>query len=55
MAALRADGTVAIEVLLATVDGKTVLRARHEGPDPEAVGVEAARILLDDRGGRELL
>jgi hydroxymethylbilane synthase len=49
------DGTVALEVLLATLDGKTVLRARHEGPDPEAVGAEAARILLDEHGGRRLL
>jgi hypothetical protein len=32
-----------------------VLRARHEGTQPEAVGAEAARILLDDQGGRELL
>lgn len=55
LAALRADGTVAIDVLLATLDGKTVLRARHEGPVPGAVGTEAARIVLDDQGGRELL
>ena len=55
LAADRVDGTVAIEVLLATLDGKTVLRARHEGSEPEAVGAEAARILLDDHGGRELL
>jgi hydroxymethylbilane synthase len=49
------DGGLVIEVLLATLDGKTVLRARHEGGDPETVGAEAARILLDDHGGRELL
>ena len=49
------EPVVAIEVLLATLDGKAVLRARHAGPDPEAVGAEAARILLDERGGRELL
>jgi hydroxymethylbilane synthase len=55
LAEARADGTVAIEVLLATLDGKAVLRVRHEGPEPEAVGAEAARILLDERGGRELL
>ena len=48
-------GTVELEVLLATLDGKTVLRARHEGADPEAVGAEAARILLDEHGGRDLL
>ncbi len=55
LAEARPDGTVAIEVLLATLDGKTVLRARHEGADPERVGTEAARILLDDHGGRDLL
>jgi hydroxymethylbilane synthase len=55
LAEARPDGTVAIEVLLATLDGKTVLRARHEGPDPEATGREAARILLDEHGGRDLL
>ena len=48
-------GIVAIDVLLATVDGKAVLRARHEGADPEAAGAEAARMLLDDQGGRQLL
>jgi hydroxymethylbilane synthase len=55
LAEARADGMVAIEVLLATLDGKAVVRVRHEGTEPEAVGTEAARILLDERGGRELL
>jgi len=55
LAESRADGSVAIDVLLATLDGKTVLRVRHEGPDPEEVGADAARILLDDQGGRGLL
>lgn len=55
LAEARPDGTVALEVLLATLDGKTVLRARHEGPDPEEAGVEAARLLLDEQGGRDLL
>jgi hydroxymethylbilane synthase len=55
LAEAHPDGAVALEVLLATLDGKTVLRARHEGPDPEAVGAEAARILLDEHGGRDLL
>src|SRR5207248_7049562 len=55
LAEARPDGTVAIEVLLATLDGKTVLRARHAGTDPGAVGTEAARILLDEHGGRALL
>jgi hydroxymethylbilane synthase len=55
LAEVRLDGTVDIEVLLATLDGKTVLRVRHKGSDPEAVGAEAARILLDEHGGRDLL
>jgi hydroxymethylbilane synthase len=55
LAEVRPGGAVAIEVLLATLDGKTVLRVRHEGGEPEAVGAEAARLLLDDHGGRELL
>jgi len=48
-------GAVAIDVLLATLDGKTVLRAHHQAADPEAAGAEAARILLDEQGGRQLL
>ena len=55
LAEARPDGVVAIEVLLATVDGKTVLRARHAGAEPEAVGAEAARILLHEQGGCQLL
>ncbi|MFA5882404.1 MAG: hydroxymethylbilane synthase [Acidimicrobiia bacterium] len=48
-------GGVEIEVLLASLDGRTVLRARASGADPEVVGVEAARRLLDEHGGRSLL
>jgi hydroxymethylbilane synthase len=55
LAEARPDGVVTIEVLLATLDGKNVLRVRHEGGDPEPVGAEAGRILLDERGGRALL
>ena len=54
LAGVVADG-VEIEVLLASLDGHTVLRARAAGPDPAAVGVEAARRLLDEHGGRSLL
>jgi hydroxymethylbilane synthase len=46
---------VAIEVLLASIDGRVVLRVRDEGGDPHGVGVRAARRLLDDSGGRALL
>jgi hydroxymethylbilane synthase len=54
-AGAAADDVVTIDVLLATLDGKTVLRVGHTGTDPETVGTEAARILLDDHGGRDLL
>jgi hydroxymethylbilane synthase len=44
-----------VEVLLASLDGRTVLRARARGTDPAAVGVDAARRLLEEHGGRALL
>jgi hydroxymethylbilane synthase len=49
------DTAVEIEVLLASLDGHTVLRTRDTGTDPAAVGVAAALALLDDHGGRALL
>jgi len=55
LAQTRPGGAVAIEVLLATHDGKTVLRTSFEAADPEAAGSEAARILLEDLGGQALL
>ncbi len=55
LARARPDGGVAIEVLLGSLDGHLVLRAAHQGDDPVAVGTEAARILLDDCGGRAVL
>lgn len=55
LASGRPGGGVALEVLLASLDGRIVLRAAHEGHDPIEVGTEAARLLLDDRGGRALL
>jgi hydroxymethylbilane synthase len=52
----RTDGTtVEIEVLLASLDGRVVLRARAGGTDPDATGREVAAALLDDHGGRALL
>jgi hydroxymethylbilane synthase len=51
-----ADGeTVRLEALLASLDGRITLRVRVEGDDPVAVGVEAARRLVDERGGRLVL
>jgi hydroxymethylbilane synthase len=49
------DGGVAVEGLLASLDGRVVLRTTGSGPDPEAVGTGVARTLLDDRGGAALL
>lgn len=55
LAGVDAGGRVVIEVLLATPDGRTVLRTRGEGDDPAATGAEAGRVLLDELGGRALL
>jgi len=46
---------VTIEVLLASLDGQTVLRTSAAGADPTDVGQDAARRLLHDHGGRALL
>ena len=53
--AVADDGSLAIEALLATLDGRIVLRARARGADPAAVGRDAAAQLLDDHGGRAML
>jgi hydroxymethylbilane synthase len=55
LAGLSPDGVVSIDVLLASLDGRVVLRTTHEGSDPGAVGAEAGRLVLDDLGGRTLL
>lgn len=49
------DGTVWIDALLASLDGRTLLRTVESGPDAEAVGVTVARTILDDLGGAALL
>jgi hydroxymethylbilane synthase len=49
------DGAVRIEALLASLDGRLSLRARVAGQDPAAVGIEAARRLLEEEGGRLVL
>jgi hydroxymethylbilane synthase len=53
--AVADDGSLAIEALLATLDGRIVLRAHARGADPTAVGRDAAAQLLDEHGGRALL
>jgi hydroxymethylbilane synthase len=47
--------TIHLEVLLASLDGHVVLRARATGTDPGAVGRAASARLLDEHGGRRLL
>jgi hydroxymethylbilane synthase len=49
------DGSLRLEALLGSLDGRISLRARVEGHDPVAVGVEAARRLVGEEGGRLVL
>jgi hydroxymethylbilane synthase len=44
-----------IDVLLASLDGRRVVRVSRSGADPAALGLAAARELLDEQGGRALL
>jgi hydroxymethylbilane synthase len=55
LALVDGDGTVQLEALLASLDGRIVLRARVTGSDPVEVGAEAARRLVDEEGGRLVL
>lgn len=48
-------GELMIDALLASLDGNIVLRTRVIGSAADEVGREAARDLLDGKGGRELL
>lgn len=54
-AAVDVDGHVSVDALLASLDGHVVLRGGATGPDPNAVGRDAAREILDGAGGREVL
>jgi len=49
------DGTISLEGLLATGDGRVVIRRRDDDTDPVALGRRVARYLLDDAGGADLL
>jgi hydroxymethylbilane synthase len=49
------SGELVIDALLASLDGSIVLRTRVMGSDAGEVGREAARDLLDGKGGRDLL
>ena len=49
------DGRLHLDVLLASLDGRIVLRAGADGADPGELGRSSAHRLLDDSGGRSLL
>jgi hydroxymethylbilane synthase len=55
LASIDDGDTVSIHALLASLDGRIVLRAQATGLDPVAVGIDVARVLLDDNGARILL
>jgi hydroxymethylbilane synthase len=55
LAAVAADGSIVLDALLARLDGELVLRTRVAGHDPQDLGRTAARDLLEEKGGRELL
>ena len=49
------DGSLQLDALLGSLDGRVALRTRVAGHDPEAVGSEAARRLIEEEGGRLVL
>ncbi len=49
------DRSITIDALLASLDGRIVLRASVTGTEPAALGRELARRILDDEGGRVVL
>lgn len=53
--ATREPSGVTLTALIASLDGRVVLRTTVADPDPLRAGREAARVLLDERGGRAVL
>ena len=49
------DGAIRMTAVLATLDGRIVIRSTREGDDPEELGRSAASEILDDCGGTWLL
>lgn len=47
--------TLRLTAVIASADGRIVLRHAASGGDPASLGVEVARYLLDEAGGRDLL
>ena len=54
-ATLAEDGRITLTAVLATPDGRIVLRDSAEGDDPDELGRRLARHLLDQAGGAFLL
>jgi hydroxymethylbilane synthase len=57
-ATVTGDGeslSIRLEGLIATGDGRIVLRQQDEGDDPDELGRRVARHLLDEAGGTDLL
>jgi hydroxymethylbilane synthase len=48
------DVVIRLTAMIASADGRVALRHTVTGTDPEALGREMARYLLDDAGGRDL-
>jgi len=56
LATVHGDGrTVTVDALLATLDGRQVVRAQRSGVDPTVIGAEAASYLLDGCGAGAFL
>ena len=53
--ATTGDGSIAISGVLASLDGRVLLRLAVEGDDPVVIGRLLAHTLLHDRGGSDLL
>jgi hydroxymethylbilane synthase len=52
LAGPSAEGGLAMKAMLATGDGRVLLRAEATGDDPDELGTSLATALLDDAGGR---
>jgi porphobilinogen deaminase len=53
--AIVRDGEIHLTAMLASTDGRVLLRADDTGVDPEALGNRLAQRLLEDAGGRDLV
>ena len=55
LATVASAGTVRLDAVIASRDGRIMLRDFAEGDDAVAVGRELARRMVDDGGGRVVL